>query len=440
MPAKVIDKSSQSLTPQAEDAGMDRRVVRRRPFRRVGWIALGLIVLIAAVLLVRMLPPPASLSVKGADLEVGEVARAPFQDYLPVRAEVAPLHTVFVTSVAGGQVETVTVLDGAAVAAGAALATLSNPSLKLDVTSKEAEIAGRLGDASAQALTLERNRLDREKEIGAAGFDLMKAQHDLDIRQQLHDKGFVSDAEVKTFGDSAAYYRTHLQELRSGQTQEDAIAAAQAAQIRQTSGRLNSNLAVVQSSLDALIVRAPVAGRLTDFTLQPGQSLKAGDPVGQIDSEGAYKLIADVDEFYLGRVAPGQAASADVDGRTLKLTVARALPQVTNGRFRVELTFDAAPPVPLRRGEGMDLRITLGDTRPALVLPNGAWLEAGGGTTAFVLQPNSGATGARADRRPIAIGRRNPEQVEITSGLRRGEHVVTSSYAGFDKIAHLIIH
>ena len=89
-------------------------------------------------------------------------------------------------------------------------------------------------------------------------------------------------------------------------------------------------------------MRAPVAGRLTDFTLQPGQSLKAGDPVGQIDSEGAYKLTADVDEFYLGRVAPGQKATADFDGRTVPLTVSRVLPQVTNGRFRVELTFDGA--------------------------------------------------------------------------------------------------
>jgi HlyD family secretion protein len=437
MTDRVISKPPHA-TPPLDDPGgegMDRRIAKPRRFRRAIWIALALALVAAIVALVRLLPPPNSLSVKRADLEIGEVARAPFQDYLPVRGEVAPLHTVFVTAVAGGQVETVTVLDGAKVAAGAALATLSNPQLKLDVTSKEAEIAGRLGDASAQALSLERNRLDREKEIGAAGFDLMKAQHDLDIRQQLHDKGFVSDAEVKTFADSAAYYRAHLQELKAGQKQEDAIAADQAAQIRQTSGRLNSNLAVVQSSLDALIVRAPVAGRLTDFTLQPGQSLKAGDPVGQIDSEGAYKITADVDEFYLGRVAPGQTARADIDGTSLKLTVARVLPQVANGRFRVELTFDTPPTLALRRGEGVDLRITLGDTRPALVLPNGAWLEAGGGTFAFVLQPGEG----HADRRAITIGRRNPEQVEITSGLRPGERVVTSSYAGFDKITHLII-
>jgi HlyD family secretion protein len=191
----------------------------------------------------------------------------------------------------------------------------------------------------------------------------------------------------------------------------------------------------VRSSLDALTLRAPVAGRLTDFTLEPGQSLKPGDPVGQIDSEGAYKLTADVDEFYLGRVTPGQPATADLDGTSVAVAVSKVLPQVTQGRFRTELTFDGKMPTGLRRGQSVDIRITLGDTRPALVLPNGGWLE-GGGTYAFVLTPD----GKRADRRAVAIGRRNPEQVEITSGLRPGERVVTSTSAGFDKFTHLILH
>ena len=112
------------------------------------------------------------------------------------------------------------------------------------------------------------------------------------------------------------------------------------------------------------------------------------------------------------------------------------LPKVADGRFRAELIFSGAPPGGLRRGEAVDLRITLGDTKPALVAPNGGWLEAGGGNYAFVLQPG----GHRAGRRPIVIGRRNPEQVEITSGLRAGERMVTSSYAGFEKSTHLILH
>jgi HlyD family secretion protein len=411
------------------------RPLKPSPWRaRRRWIAAGAAAVVAVGLAVWLVPPPGSLSVKAAEIETAPVQRAPFQDYLPVRAEVAPLKTVFLGAVSGGQVDKVLVLDGAQVSAGEALASLTNPQLELDVTSKEADIAGRLGDASAQQLSLERNRLDAQKEVSDTNYNLLKAQHDLDIRRRLHDEGFVSDAEVKTFAAEAAYYQARLETLKSGQAREDAIARAQAAQIAQTGQRLRGNLNVVQGSLDALVVRAPVAGRLTDFTLQPGQTLKAGDVMGQIDSEGQYKLTADIDEFYLGRVAPGQKAVADLGGRSAPLTVGRVLPQVSGGRFRAELTFDGSVPAALRRGQAIDVRITLGDTRPALTAPNGAWLE-GGGAYAFVVADG----GRRAIRRAIGIGRRNPEQVEITAGLRPGERIVTSSYAGFDKFTHLIL-
>ncbi len=416
---------------------MDRLVERpRRKLLRGALIGLGgAAVLIAAVVGLRALPPPGSLSVKAADLQTATVAEAPFQDYLPVRGAVAPLHITYVTAVSGGQIDKVLVLDGVQAPAGAALATLTNPQLKLDVTSKEADIAGKLGDVSAQSLSLEKNRLDAEGQVSQASFDLLKAEHDYDIRKQLHDKDIVSDAELKTYADTAAYDRARLAQLRAGQTQQSRLASLQGTEIARTNAGLRQSLEVVRSSLDALVIRAPVAGRLTDFQLQPGQSLKAGDPAGQIDSEGAYKLTADVDEYYLGRVQPGEAATAELDGTDTPLVVSRVLPQVTDGRFRVELTFKGASPQALRRGEGADIRITLGDTRRALVVPNAGWLE-GGGASVFVLAGD----GHRADRRTVGVGRRNPEQVEITAGLRPGERVVVSSYAGFDKLNHLILH
>ena len=437
-PSQITSSQDAVPSPGGGPSSMDRRI--ERPGRRRLRLALaatgGAAVLVLGVAAVRLLPPPGSLSVKASDLVVATATEAPFQDYLPVRGAVAPLHTVFVTAVAGGQVDKVLVLDGVEVPAGAALATLTNPQMKLDVTSKEADIAGRLGEASGQSLALEKNRLDAQGQVSQASFDLLKAEHDYDVRRQLHDKDIVSDAELKTFADTLAYDRARLAELKAGQRQQASLAGMQGAEIARTGAGLRQSLAVVQASLDALVIRAPVAGRLTDFQLQPGQSLKLGDPAGQIDSEAAYKLTADVDEFYLGRVQPGEAATADLDGADVALVVSRVLPQVTDGRFRVELTFRGAAPANLRRGEGADIRITLSDTRSALVLPNSGWLEGGGGSSAFVLD----ADGRRADRRPIGVGRRNPEQVEITSGLRPGERVVVSSYAGFDKLNHLIVH
>ncbi|EGI55774.1 efflux transporter, RND family, MFP subunit [Sphingomonas sp. S17] len=404
----------------APGAAMDRPVERpARPWWRRRALLVGLAIMLAGVMLWRLIPAAGSTDIAGADIETGEVTRAPFADYLPVRATVAPRVTTLVGVLAGGQVEKLIVQDGAMVTEGEPLATLANPSLKLDVLTREAQIASQLGGLAGENLGIERNRLDRAGQIAQANYDLIKARRDLGIRQLLHDKGFVSDAGVKSYAEEAVYQERRVAQLQAGGAAEARITAIQGRRLDDTRGRLERNLAAVRAGLDALIIRAPMAGRLTNFTIQPGQALKPGDPAGQVDSEGSWKLTADVDEYYLGRVRVGQRASA---GGTA-LTVSKVLPAVKDGRFRIELTFDAAPPAGLNRGQTLDMRVTLGSTAPALVAPVGGWLEAGGGTSAFVLD----ADGAHARRRSVKTGRRNPEQVEILAGLQRGERIVTSN-------------
>jgi len=417
---------------------MDRRVGRSRWSRLRRWAlpVIGLAAAGVALSVFSLIPASGTLSVSSEEIAVGPVKAVPFQDYLPVRATVAPLRTVFVGAVEGGEVAQVMVQDGVSVTAGAMLATLSNPQLQLDVTSREAAIAGQLGSVSAQRLTLQQNLTAQDNSIAETSYNLLKADRDLEIRRRLHEQGFESDAGVKSFQDESRYYATRLAALRKARLRDQAVAVRQADEIDQTAARLRNNLDVVEHSLLALTLRAPVSGRLTNFLLQPGQNLKQGDQIGQIDSEGAYRLDADIDEFYLGRVAEGQHVVADFDGTPASLTVSRVKPQVTNGQFRAELVFDHPPPPGLRRGESTEARITLGRTQPALVLPNGPWLEGSGGSFAFVLDPG----GHHAARRAITSGRRNPAQVEITSGLSVGDQVITSSYSRFLNFTRLLVN
>ncbi|TPG15890.1 HlyD family efflux transporter periplasmic adaptor subunit [Sphingomonas koreensis] len=416
---------------------MDRKIEqpRGRFGKRERRIAIGVIAVLALIGLWLVVPSANSLSVDADAVQSGEVVRAPFQDYVPLRAEVAPLHTTFVAAISGGQVDTVIAADGAMVKAGQPLATLANPALELDVASRSADIAGQLSGISGQRLTIQRNRLDSSQEVADAQNDLLKAQAELQKEQTLFAKDIVNEAAVRPLANEVAYQKQRLAALQSGHSQESATLADQQARIGDTAGELRDSLAMVRHSLDALTLRAPVAGRLTDFDLQPGQTLKPGDAVGQIDSEGQWKLTADVDQFYLGRARVGQRATADLDGQSIALHVIKILPQVTDGRFKVELGFDRAPPAGLNRGQTLDVRLVLGADKPAIVAPAGGWLDAGGGIV-FVLDKDGGG----ATRRAITSGRRNPDQVEITAGLQPGERIVTSPIAADVKYDHLIIH
>ena len=414
-------------------ASMDR--VIERPRARIPHLRPIVIVLMVAVLALvvwRLLPSSGSTDVSSADIQTGPVTRAPFDDVVPIRATVAPNLTTLVGVVSGGQVERLIVQDGAAVIAGQPLANLANPQLKLDILTREAAIASQLGQVSGEDMTLERGSRDRDTQVAGADYDLIKARRDLAIRQQLHDQGFVSDAGLRSYQEEAAYQQKRSAQLHGAEGAERGIAGLQAKRLADTRSRLSSNLAAVQGSLDALTLRAPATGRLTNFTIQPGQTLKIGDPAGQVDSEGSWKLVADVDQYFLGRVHVGQSASAEGD---LRLTVTKVLPAVTDGKFRVELGFVGRPPAGLNRGQVLDARVVLGAARTAVLAPIGGWLDSGGGSLAYVLD----ASGAHATRRPIRVGRRNAEQVEILSGVEPGERIVTSDTGAFSKAATINI-
>jgi HlyD family secretion protein len=415
-------EQSNSLSNPAPGAAMDRKVEKAKaPWWRDRRLLIALAVVAVAVIGWRAMPASGSTDVDADDLQTGEVTRAAFDDYLPVRASVVPATTTLVGVMSGGQVEELFVQDGALVTKGQALARLANPDLELTVLSQEAQIASQLGGVAGENLGIQRSRVDRAGQVAAAEYDLIRARRDLDKRQQLHEKGFVSDAGVKSYQEEVDYQSQRLAQLQRGRATEAGITATQGRMLDATRARLQNNLVAVRGSLDGLTIRSPMAGRLTNFPLQPGQALAPGDPAGQVDSEGAWKLEAQVDEYYLGRVEVGQKATTS-DGA--QLTVSKVLPTVADGRFRVELTFERLPKQDLNRGQTLDVRITLGAATPALTAPVGAWLTEGG-SSVFVIDPD----GSHARRVAVTIGRRNPRQVEILSGLEPGQRIVTSNLA-----------
>lgn len=415
-------EQSNLLSQGAPGAAMDRKIEKRSGHWWRDRKFLGGIGAVALVVLGwNALPASGSTDVAGDDLQIGEVTRAPFDDYLPVRASVVPATSTLVGVMSGGQLEELLVQDGALVTKGQPLARLANPDLELTVLSQEAQIASQLGGVAGENLGIQRSRVERAGQVAATEYDLIRARRDLDIRRQLHQKGFVSDAGVKSYQEEVDYQTRRLSQLRRGSAAEAGITATQGRMLDATRARLQRNLAAVRGSLDALVIRAPMAGRLTNFSLQPGRTLAAGDPAGQVDSEGAWKLEAEVDEYYLGRVELGQKARTSEGAM---LTVSKVLPTVTDGRFQVELSFDRRPRQDLNRGQTLDVRITLGASKAAVIAPVGGWLSDGGSSVFLVT-----GDGEHASRIGVTIGRRNPRQVEILSGLEPGQRIVTSNLA-----------
>jgi HlyD family secretion protein len=347
----------------------------------------------------------------------------PFRDDMLVRATTAPLHTVMLDALESGRVEEVLVNDGALVRQGDLLFRLSNPQLRLNLVAREADRAQQISNLSLLRVDFEASDTAHRRRALDLSFELDQARKLHARYQVLARDGVIAARIVEESHDQVAKLTRALDDERERAAVELRIKRDGLRQMEQAVDRLDAGLRVVNESIEGLAVRAPIAGRLTDFHLQLGEIIKPEQRIGRIDDPDRFKLVASVDEYFLGRVTVGRRGVARANTREYPVEISRVFPQIKEGRFSIELLFTHDAPPGLRPGQSADIRLTLGETNTALFVPHDAWLNDSGGSWIFVVE------GARAERRDIRIGRRNHTQVEIVAGLAPGEHVLVSGYS-----------
>jgi len=376
-----------------------------------------------------------SVTIPAPNLSIGAVERGVYHDVIPITGEVVPHDTVFLDAVEGGRIEHVLVQAGDSVTQGQPMLQLSNTALELDVLDREGRLVQSITESQAYQTQLEQNRVANEKALAQINYDIIRLRRALERREALvaqHLVSVESRDQIRDELDNALAQRPMQEE--SNRRQEE-LRAKQLPQLAAQIAKLQQDLVITHGKLADLTVRAPVSGLVTTMDLAVGENRGLGDRLAEITPATGFKLSATIDEYYLTRVRAGQVAGIQLDEKWWPLKVTRVYPQVKSGGFTVDLAFDGATPAGLLRGQTLQGRLSLGADVPGLVLPSGAFLERTGGDWVFVVEPG----GRTAGRRRIKTGRRNADQVEILSGLRAGERVITSDYNGLERIDRIEI-
>ena len=375
------------------------------------------------------------LNVERDKLTVSTVEAGPFQEFIAITGTVTPLQTVYLDAVEGGRVEEVFVQEGAMVEEGDPLLRLSNNNLRLQLMSNEAALSEQVSNLQSMRFQVEQNQLGLRQQLAEMDYQIRRLEREHERNAQLHEKRLVAEQDYLATKDELEYQQRR-RDLTMRSYQQDSLSQATRLQQMETSvGQMRRNFGVLQETLANLTVRAPVAGQLTALDAEVGEIRTSGSRFGQIDVLDGFKVRAQVDEFYIERVRRGQTATTQpIGGNVHALTVTRVYPQVREGRFEVDLTFDEAAPEGIRRGQTIRLRLALGDPEEAVLLARGGFYQTTGGNWVYAVD----ASGGEATRRFIRLGRQNPEYFEVLDGLQPGDRVVTSSYETFGDADRLV--
>src|SRR5690606_24612423 len=178
---------------------------------------------------------------------------------------------------------------------------------------------------------------------------------------------------------------------------------------------------------------APLSGRLSSFEPILGKTYITGNSIGKIDVMKGYKLVAEVDEYYLDRIKVGQHGSISHQGKAIEVTISNVIPEVKNGKFQVELNFKQKNILNLQQGISFGVQLVLSERETSVIVPKGSFYTETSGKWIFVLE------GDKAVRKNISLGRENPLYYEVLDGLNPGDKVITSSYQDYTDIEILNI-
>jgi len=311
-----------------------------------------------------MVPPPEPVTTA--------VARE--ERWAPVIATVGSLSAVQGVTLSAqldGTVASIAFQAGSSVKAGDLL-------VQMDISSEQAQLRAQEASVELARLNLERSR------------ELLASQT---ISQSQYDS------------DSAAYKQ----------------ASAQADNIRATIAKKT--------------IRAPFSGRLGVRLINLGQTLKAGDAI--VSLQALDPIYAD---FYLPqqdlvRIDTGLAVRVTGDavgeGRALEGRITAINPDVDSAtrNVRVEATL-ANPDQRLRPGMFVDVGVVLAATQKVVAIPASSVLYAPYGNSVFVVEDKGGGKDGRAGKtvrqQLVRLGETRGDFVEVASGLKAGEAVVTT--------------
>jgi RND family efflux transporter MFP subunit len=348
-------------------------------------------------------------SIAAPTVAAAKVLRTDLTRALAVTAEFRPYQVIDVHAKVSGYVKRIYVDVGDRVKEGQLIAVLEIPELQDDVQTAEASVSKSQEEIRRAQADLERTQSAHEVEHLASSrlVDVSKTRPGLVAQQEVDDavgRDRVAEAQVAT---AKATLSTADQQLRVAQADRE---------------RVRTLFAYAQ-------IKAPFAGVITKRYADTGSMIQSGIssqtqsmPLVTLAQDNLLRLVIPVPESAVSRIRLGSPVEVSVSTLEKKFEgkVARFADQVDMATRTMHTEVDVPNPSgELVPGMYASASLVLNNERNALAVPVQALTRAEDRITVLLIDKNN-----KLEERPVKIGVEAPDQVEILSGLEKGDLVV----------------
>jgi HlyD family secretion protein len=415
---------------------MDRVAARQTGFTRPRMIAAG--VLLAVVIALAFAFPAirrwsrADRAVDATTLAMGTVVRGDLVRDISVQGRVvAALHPTLVSPAQG--IVSLRTKAGSVVRQGDILAIVDSPELRSTLDQSRAQTLSLRTDYERGKIAGSQSDARLRQQVALAEVRLEAAKRGLTRAQTLRREGLINGTDFERAQDDV-----HVSELELLQAQREiglnrVTADFDIRSRKLQADRQQSATDELQKRFEDLTIRAPFDGMIAAITVNERDAVAANQAILTVINLSSLELEITIPEEYAGDVRIGTPLMIGYGGGEKGAHITAVSPEIVGNQITARAVPDQQWPEGMRQNQRVSARLVFESKKNVLKLQRGAFVESGGGRSAYVVD-NSLAT-----RRDIALGSVGASEVEIVSGLREGERVILSDTSPFGNVRTLIL-
>ncbi len=411
--------------------------LKKKPWyiRHFSYIIIGITFLVLSVYACILAFGPHKMRIDPDEHRIVEVTETPFLEYLDVEGIVQPIQTIQINALESGFVKKIVAEEGSMLEVGDTILVLTNIDLLRAIEDEQAEWQNQQRNYQEQEIEMEQRSITLRQQALDTEHQISSLEKSMQQSREEYRMGIKSKAELEVAEENYEYQHKKA-ELQMQSLRHDSVATLlKKEMVRANRESSSKKLARSNDRTDNLIVRAPVAGQLSFLNVALGQQVGAGLGIGEIKVMSEYKMRVALPEYYIDRIITGLPANIQYQDNKYPMKISKVIPEVKERNFTCDLVFTGDKPSNIRLGKSYRVQIELAKPEKAIVIPRGDFYQATSGHWIYRLSSD----GKTARKTEIEIGRQNPQQYEIISGLEPGDKIIVSGYEKLGEVEELEI-
>ncbi|HYC90236.1 MAG TPA: efflux RND transporter periplasmic adaptor subunit [Thermoanaerobaculia bacterium] len=365
----------------------------------------------------------AERSVDATALRFAVVTRGELLRDITVQGRVvAALHpTLFST---GQGIVTLRTKAGAQVRKGDILATIDSNELQSASEQARAQLLSIQAELDRQKIVSRQAALRARQQVDLLGLRLEAARRELARNERTFNEGLSNKADLESAQDAVRIAEMELaQASRELELSRETTSFEVQTRAQQVISQ-QSRAADLSKRVDELTIRAPFDGMVASVAVQDRDAVAPNQAILTVVNLDVLELEVALPEEYAGETAIGTPATIAFNGREYQGQVTAVSPEVIANQVAATVAF-VEKPAGLKQNQRLSTRLVFESKKDVLKVARGAFVDAGGGRSAWVVD------GDVATRRNVALGASSTSEVEVVQGLQAGERIIVSDTSAF---------